>query len=171
MGRGRAPPLTTERPLSKHTFPVEAGHILMFARAIGDDNPAFVGSDGLGNGVSAAPPTFAWASAQYDPDYRLRPRPGQKWFGSARGPGGVEGETPKSGALHAEQHFEFARPIRPGDVLTVETRQGETWEKASKRGGVLTFSESVTDYRDASGELVCRARMVVVTRGQPGSAP
>jgi acyl-CoA thioesterase FadM len=83
----------------------------------------------------------------------------------------VEGETPKSGALHAEQHFEFARPIRPGDVLTVETRQGETWEKVSKRGGVLTFSESVTDYRDASGELVCRARMVVVTRGQQGSAP
>jgi len=136
----------------------------MFARAIGDESPAYVGADGSPPDAVIAPPTFAWASAQFDPNYHLRPRPDQPWFGSARGPGGRTGEAPKSGALHAEQHFEHLRPIRAGDRLTVETREGATWEKPSKRGGVLTFTERLTDYVDQAGELVCRARMVVVTQ-------
>ena len=34
---------------------------------------------------AAAPPSFAQAVAQFDPDYFLRPKPGEKWFGSAKG--------------------------------------------------------------------------------------
>ena len=66
-------------------FPVEASHILMFARAIGDSNLIYsddVHAAGTEVGSIIAPPTFAQASAQFDPDYFLRPKDGQKWFGS-----------------------------------------------------------------------------------------
>jgi hypothetical protein len=50
-------------------FPVEAGHVLAFGRALGLD-------EGLPRIGDVAPPTFAIASAQFDPHYPLRPRPG-----------------------------------------------------------------------------------------------
>lgn len=145
-------------------FPVEAGHVMMFARAIGDPNPAY--ADGL-----VAPPTFVQASAHYDPDYPLRPRIGQPWFGSGRRPTGVsaDGNPARGGGgggggtgLHAEQHFEYHRPLRPGDVLTAETKPGRRWEKQGRRAGRLVFSEVVTEFRDADGQLVVTARSVGV---------
>ncbi len=156
--------------MSKITFPVEATHIMMFARAIGDTNPVYHDAQAAKQteaGSIIAPPTFAQAVAQFDPDYHLRPKPGQKWFGSAKGPSGVDGKPPSSGGLHAEQSYEYIRPLRPGDVLTVETRPGKVWEKESKRAGKLTFRERVTEYRDQAGELVMVARGVGVTTERP----
>ena len=147
-------------------FPVEAGHIMLFARSIGDPNPAFYGSLS-GDGAVLAPPTFVQASAQFDPDYPLRPPIGEAWFGSGRdatgrtaalAPGGEGGGT----GLHAEQHYTYHRPLRSGDVLSATTRPGETWEKQGRRGGRLVFAEIVTEYRDAAGELVVTARTVGV---------
>jgi hypothetical protein len=72
------------------------------------------------------------------------------------------------GGLHAEQHFEYHQPMRPGMVLTAAMKQGDTWEKESKRGGTLKFSESVTEFRDvATGDLVVTARMVGVQTQRP----
>ena len=68
-------------------FPVEAGHILMFARAIGDENPVYTDEEAARKteaGGIIAPPTFVQASAQFDPDYFLRPKVGQPWFGSGK---------------------------------------------------------------------------------------
>ena len=161
-------------------FPVEASHILMFARSIGDTNPIYYDeahAAGTEVGSIIAPPTFAQASAQFDPDYFLRPKAGQKWFGSGATPSGAmavekektsdaKGDEKKSGSsaggLHAEQHFTYHRHLQPGDVLTGETKPGENWEKESKRAGVLKFSESITEYRDENGELVITARSVGV---------
>ena len=72
-----------------------------------------------------------------------------------------------SGGLHAEQHYEYHRPMRPGDVLAVEIRFGEVWEKESKRAGKLTFRERIVEYRDQHGELVVTARGVSVTTERP----
>lgn len=152
------------------TFPVEASHIMMFARAIGDysaeyhDLAAATGTEAAG---IIAPPTFPQAVAQFNPNYPLRLQPGQEWFGSGKNPSGVEGTPATSGGLHAEQHYEYFRPVRPGDVLTVTTHPGETWEKTSSRAGKLTFSESITEYRDQNGELVVRARSVGVKTERP----
>jgi acyl dehydratase len=151
--------------LAKITFPVEASHIMMFARAIGDTNPVYHDA-AAGKGV-IAPPSFPQAVAQFDPEYHLRPKHGQKWFGSAKGPSGIEGKPTSSGGLHAEQHYEYHRHVKPGDVLTVETKPGKTWEKESKRAGKLTFRERVTEYRDQNGELVITARGVGVTTERP----
>ena len=68
-------------------FPIEASHILMFARAINDPNPVYADADHARKtevGGIIAPPTFTQASAQFDPDYFLRPKVGQPWFGSAK---------------------------------------------------------------------------------------
>jgi acyl dehydratase len=156
--------------LSKITFPVEASHILMFARSVGETNPAYLDAEAAKAtepGGIIAPPTFPQAVAQFDPSYHLRPKPDQKWFGSAKGPSGIEGKPSSSGGLHAEQHFEYHRHLRPGDVLSVETRPGKTWEKESKRAGKLTFRERITEYRDQNGELVITARGVGVTTERP----
>jgi hypothetical protein len=156
-------------------FPVEASHIMMFARSVGDDNPIYYDGDYAKTtepGSIIAPPTFAQSSAQFDPDYFLRPKVGQPWFGSGKGPTGVKREGSGGGGgggggLHAEQHFEYHRHLKPGDVLTATTKPGNTWEKESKRAGKLVFSESVTEYRDQNGELVITARSVGVRTERP----
>jgi len=164
-------------------FPVEEGHILMFARAIGDLNPVFTDRDKAAAsevGGIIAPPTFVAASAQFDPDYFLRPKEGQPWFGSGSRPSGTapragEGESEPGDSkgergggnrvgsgLHAEQRFEYHKVVRAGDVLTATTRPGRTWEKEGRRGGTLHFGESVTEYRNQDGELVVTATSVGV---------
>jgi acyl dehydratase len=148
-------------------FPIEAGHIMLFARAIGDPNPIYCDEDRAKQtepGGIIAPPTFVQASAQFDDSYPLRPRIGEPWLGSGRNPTGVErrGSGGGGGGLHAEQHYEYHRVLRPGDVLHTETIPGKTWEKQGRRGGKLLFSELITEYRDQSGELVVTARSIGV---------
>lgn len=161
-------------------FPIEASHIMMFARSVGDSNPIYYDADYAEKteaGAIIAPPTFAQSSAQFDPDYFLRPDPEKDWFGSGKNPSGLkpkkEGEGESSGGggggggLHAEQHFEYHRHISPGDVLTAENLPGKTWEKEGKRSGKLIFNESITEYRDQNGELVITARGVGVRTERP----
>jgi MaoC dehydratase-like protein len=151
--------------MTAERFPIEAGHIMLFARAIGDPNPAYYGALSGASPVPA-PPTFVQASAQFDPDYFLRPKLDEPWFGSGANPTG----TPKQGAggggggggLHAEQHYTYHRPARAGDVLRATVRDGESWEKQGRRGGKLRFVETITEYRDQHGELVVTARGVGV---------
>lgn len=159
-------------------FPVEASHIMMFARSVADDNQIYYDEDyakGTEPGGIIAPPTFAQSSAQFDPVYFLRPKVGEPWFGSggeatgikrdSSGEGGGGGGS--GGGLHAEQHFEYHRHIGPGDVLTATNKPGKTWEKEGKRSGKLIFSETVTEYRDQHGELVITARGVGVRTERP----
>ena len=149
-------------------FLVDESHIIMFARAVGDPNPVYDPSQTAPEEM-VAPPTFAQASAQFDPDYFLRPKIGEPWFGSGKEPTGVKPKEGGSGGgggggggLHAEQHFTYHRHLRPGDVLTGTNKPGKTWEKEGKRSGKLVFSESITEYRDQNGELVITARGVGV---------
>jgi hypothetical protein len=178
------PPPTEFRVVCEHgamaveQFPVEATHIMMFARAIGDPNPAYTGQDAI------APPTFVQASAQFDPDYPLRPKLGEPWFGSAKEPTGVRRADPAApedgddntrpkgggngGTLHAEQRYEYHRPLRAGDMLIATVREGRRWEKEGKRSGKLLFVETITEYRDAAtGELVVTATGVGVRTERP----
>ena len=159
------------------TFPIEASHILMFARAVADEDSGYVGADG----PKFVPPTFLQAAAQFNPDYPLRPKGHSTWFGSGGLASGLlkEGAQNKeenkseasdeealgnrAGMLHAEQHFEFHSYPKAGDVLEVSTRPGKKWERESKRAGLLKFSETIVEYRNkATGELVATATNVGV---------
>jgi len=153
-------------------FLVEASHIMMFARSVADSNRIYYDDDyakTTESGSIIAPPTFAQSSAQFDPEYFLRPKIDEPWFGSGKEPTGV---APKSGGgsgggLHAEQHFEYHRHLQPGDVLRAEVKPGKSWEKESKRAGKLMFSETVTEYRDQNGDLVITATGVGVRTERP----
>jgi hypothetical protein len=142
--------------LTDFRFPVERGHILLFARAIGDDPAA---EEAIGESEMVAPLTFVQASAQFNPEYHLRPKVGQEWFGSGAGPGTA---PPGGGGLHAEQSFEYHKPVLAGMVLTATERVGKEWEKASGRGGRLLFAEKIIEYRDQADDLVVVARSVGV---------
>lgn len=163
-------------------FPIEASHIMMFARSIGDPNPIYYDADYAAaneTGRIIAPPTFAQASAQFDEDYPLRPKVGEPWFGSGatatgKPPEPATNDGKKSsggdgngGGLHAEQHFTYYRHIGPGDVLTLTVKPGKTWEKQSRRGGKLMFSESLTEFHNQDGELMITSRGVGVKTEKP----
>lgn len=138
-------------------FPIEPGHVMMFARALGDPAPNW------GPGA-VAPPTFVEAGAHFDPDSRVRPQPGVPWFGSAReASGGVDPWATATGsAFHAETHFEYRRHPVVGDVLIATERDGDTWEKVGRRGGRLVLRDWFVDYVDQHGEHVVTARTVSV---------
>lgn len=149
-----------------YEFPVERGHVLAFARAIGDpeaDSQLTTNADAL-----YPPLTFTKGSAQFDPEYPLRPRPGQPWNGSGKGPTGTPEVERKATGLLAEQSFEYHRPIRVGEVLHVEDRPGKTWRKHGRKGGELEFRELITEFRDAEGELVVTAIRLTVEASQLG---
>ena len=137
-------------------FPVEAGHVMMFARAIGDDNPVYrdpeYAAASEAGGV-IAPPTFSQASAQFDPDYPLRPN-GQP--GSAPA---IERPRPRTSAAPGGQAA-GARVCTPSSTsrttgpcgpatCSTATPAGTTWEKQGRRAGKLVFRETITEYRDA----------------------
>jgi peroxisomal enoyl-CoA hydratase 2 len=139
-------------------FPIEEGHIKLFARALGDDNPIYADLDYASRsplGGVIAPPTFSEAANHFDEDWPFRPRFGQPWFGSAASPSGVPGAGNGGGtAMHAETHFTYYHPLRPGMVLSVRPREGRRWEKHGPRSGRLTFSEVVSTFVDAQGTPV-----------------
>lgn len=157
-------------------FPIEAGHIMLFARSIGDANPIYYDAE-----KAIAPPTFVQASAQFTEDYGLRPKIGKRWFGSgktdmgsnapadpaAEAAGGGRGGG--GGGLHAEQHYEYHRPVLPGMVLHSVTKPGKTWEAEGRRAGKLNFSESITEYYDEDNNLVVTARSVGVRTERPAT--
>jgi acyl dehydratase len=157
-------------------FPVEAGHVMMFARAIADTNPVYHDADVANaseTGAIPAPPTFVTAGMQFDDENALRPRPGQPWFGSGREATGVKREpsSEQSGggggsSLHAEEHYEFHRPLVVGDVLHTHVVPGTTWDKEG-RSGTLQFTETITEFLDEHDELVVTARRVVVRTERP----
>ena len=159
-----------------YLFHVDPTSIMLFASAIGETNPIYYDAefaDATPLGSVIAPPTFAIAAAHWNPVYPLRgirkipaapPRPG------ASGASGAPGERASSGAggalargLHGEQRFQYHKNLEPGMQLRVTTRRGKSWEKEGRRGGVMKFSESVTEYRDADGELVVTATSVGIT--------
>jgi acyl dehydratase len=147
-------------------FPVEFGHILTFARAVGEDNPIYFDEEYAKTteaGGIIAPPTFVQAYAQFNPDTHLRPSAGKPWHGSGK----TDGFTPDNvGGLHAEQHYEYHRHLKPGDVLTATTIPGKTWEREGK-SGKLAFAETVIEYRDQVGALVITARSIIVRTERP----
>ena len=145
------------------TFPVDRTAIMLFARSLLDIRPEFTEPDSpeaQAIGGIVAPPTFTWAGSHYEPDYNLdltRPRKEPRQAPAAGGGGGGLGR-----GLHAEQHYEYFKPIHAGDTLTVTISPGDSWEKQGRRGGKLMFSEQIYEYTNQDGELCVRVRMVGV---------
>ncbi|MDT2008040.1 MaoC family dehydratase [Rhodococcus opacus] len=144
---------------------VEPSHVMMFARAIGDLDAQLpqLGSEGV-------PVTFPVAVAQFEADYELRPSSTTPWFGSGATPGSPRPTAVEGTRLHAEQHFEYHRPIRVGEDLFVTRAPGERWTKVSSRGGELEFFETLTHVVDSNGDPVVTMKSVSVIVPDRGEA-
>jgi acyl dehydratase len=105
-------------------YAVSAAKIAEFARALGDDNPAYAGE------APVAPPTFAavlsapaWQQMFDDPELELA----------------------LSAIVHGDQRFDHREPLRAGDVVSATL----TIEKVRVRVGseMITSSVVVADAR------------------------
>jgi hydroxyacyl-ACP dehydratase HTD2-like protein with hotdog domain len=134
----------TGEPVVMH---VERGKIREFARAIKDDDPLYFAT-GEAGGIMP-PVTFLQTAMLWD-DGRGRPRPP---FDLKR-------------MLHGEQEYEFLCPILAGDVLTAVSRITDLYAKPGKRGGVMNFCVTETQFTNQRGDLVARARQVTIETGQ-----
>ncbi len=114
-------------------FAVDPGRVDAFAKAVGDDG-------------SFVPPTLvtvgeiaALAQVIADPELGLD---------FAR-------------VVHGEQEYEWRRPLRPGDELSVRPRIASIRAK-----GGHEFLTVETEMRDPGGELVVLARSTLIVRGR-----
>ncbi|MEU4113055.1 MaoC family dehydratase N-terminal domain-containing protein [Kitasatospora sp. NPDC028055] len=131
------------------TAPYEVGRekIREFAVAIGDANPAYTDAEAakaLGHQDVIAPPTFPFAIA----------------FRAA----GQVVEDPELGldysrVVHGDQKFQYTRPVRAGDRLTVAVTIDNI--KSLAGNDVLTVRGEVAD---ETGEHVVTAIMTLVAR-------
>ena len=146
-------PVHPGRSAARPRFPIEAGHVLMFARSIGDPNPVYADAEAAAASEAGiiAPPTFVQAGAQFDPDYALRPDVGRPWFGSGRTrrsprPAGGEAASPAGGGGGARQAAAASTPSSTTSTTPRQgrrrahrhRRRGETWRRRP-RAGKLVF--------------------------------
>ncbi len=69
--------------------------------------------------------------------------------------------------LHGEQEFTFPNgPPKAGAVLTGTTSIGKQYEKEGKRGGSMKFSELITEFRDADGNVVATSKSTTIETGK-----
>ena len=129
---------------------VELGKIREFARATKSTNPAYVGAPG---DAPVSPGTFLITAAFWQPPEA------NPWSTIPRN---------LERLLHGEQEFTFTgEPPRAGTQLTGVSRIDRVYEKEGGRGGTMTFTETVTEFRDQDGALVAEARSTSIETSKP----
>ena len=132
---------------------VERGAIRRFAEALGDYNPIYYDEEyakGSGFPGIVAPTTFP---TSFQPSADLRE---------------LLGVGIKS-LLHAEQAFEYERPIFAGDRIYVTTRVADIYEKSGP-AGQMDVAVIEDEGRDEEGTVIYRARRTLVVRAQKETA-
>jgi hypothetical protein len=118
---------------------VEAGKVREFALATRSSDPDHLGPDPV------SPATFLQSCSWWQtPESSV-------WYGIARD---------YSRLLHGSQEMEFfGEPPLAGTELEGVMRVDKTYEKAGKKGGNMTFTEVVIEFREVgSGRLVATSR-------------
>jgi len=129
------------------TMPIERGKVREFARACMSSNPAYVDAPS-----PVSPPTFL-TTVNF-------------WMGSGTSPL-AQLDIDLRRLLHGGQEYVFhGPPPRAGTELTFQTRVDQIYEKEGRRGGTMTFVETVTEFRDPAGTLVAEARSTAIETGQ-----
>ena len=132
------------RRLSTGSATVDAAHVAAFARALRDPNPAYTGPD-----ATTAPLTYPIAfMAQALAG-------GSSTFDEL----GLNFMT----LIHGEQEFEYVRPVRVGETLTLTGRVGDIYEKTGS-SGTLDFVVLETEATDAEGKPVFFSRNILISK-------
>ena len=126
---------------------VEAGKVREFALAVRSSDPDHLGPEPV------SPPTFLQTAAWWQ-------RPENSPFA------GITRDY--SRLLHGQQEFIFhGEPPAAGTELEAVSRIDRVYTKAGKRGGEMTFTEAVIEFRDvATGRLVAESRNTGIETSQ-----
>lgn len=135
------------------SFEVDKSKIRELVQALGDENAVFIDDEAAqaaGLPGIVASPTF--------------PTLFKMW-----GEGGSVSHIKAMGGnmlrlLHGEEEYEYHTFIRPGDVITGQTKVIDIDEKKG-RSSHLDIAKMQTEYRNQRGELVVIARSTIVIRG------
>jgi hypothetical protein len=121
---------------------VEEGKIREFARAVGASHLEHAGP------AAIVPPTFLMTATFWQtPECSV-------WHG-------VERDLRR--LLHGEQEFTFhGPPPSAGTELTAQERIDSVSTKQGKRGGEMTFTTVVTEFRDSTARLVAESRTTTI---------
>jgi acyl dehydratase len=140
------------RVLSTGSAKVTADHVAAFARALGDENPLYVDPAAAKRGpfgAIVAPPTYPIA-------FMIQAMSGGA---GAFAELGLNFMT----LVHGEQEFEYVRPIRAGETLTLTGRISDIYEKSGS-SGVMDFVVLETEATDPEGRRVFFSRNTLISR-------
>lgn len=127
-----------------------------FALAVGDDTSIYVDADAAraaGYDGVVAPPTFVCETNQY----LHRPPDEEGYIGHSW-------DLPVTGArlIRGGHEYEFGRPVRPGDVITVTWRIDDIVEKVSSSGRSMLLVTSTATYQAQDGAFLARNRETMI---------
>jgi acyl dehydratase len=129
------------RVLSTGSATVTAEHVAGFAAALGDTNPEY---------ATVAPPTYPIA------------------FMTQAMSGGMDTFSELGlnfmTLVHGEQEFEYVRPVKIGETLTVTGRIADIYEKKNSAGATLDFVVLETEGKDPAGKPVFYSRNVLISK-------
>jgi acyl dehydratase len=129
------------RVLSTGTATVSADHVAAFARALGDANPEY---------ATTTPPTYPIA------------------FMTQAMAGGMDTFSELGlnfmTLVHGEQEFEYVRPPKMGETLTLTGRIADIYEKTNSAGATLDFVVLETEGKDAGGAPVFFSRNILISK-------
>ncbi|MDQ6852224.1 MAG: MaoC family dehydratase N-terminal domain-containing protein [Actinomycetota bacterium] len=127
---------------------VERGKVREFARATKSENPEY-----LDDSAPVSEPTFLVSSVFWAP-------PGANRWGKLK--------LDMRRVLDGGRDFVFhGPPPKAGTKLTSQTRVDQIYEKEGKRGGTMTFVETVQEFRDEAGNVVAEMRSTAIETGKP----
>jgi hypothetical protein len=134
---GREVTYTAPEPLSAAAF-------RYFALALGDDNPRW--REGV------APPTFICESSQYLDSRADLLSGGHRW------------DLPVAGCrlLRGGHEYEFFRPVRAGDHVTVTWRLADMTERQSADGRSMLIVTSEARYATTGGDALALNRETLI---------
>lgn len=155
---------------ARRVVAVERAPVGVFARAVKDRSPVYQdprAAAAAGFDSIPAPPTFPFAMPYWGEHPELQE--GLEPVGS-NPMWEVMGKLGPGLILHAEQEFEYTRPVMVGDVLEAEDVISDVYERETDTS-VMTFVVTETKWTvKGTGEQVVTARFNLVHRAKKPSS-
>lgn len=135
---------------------VERGAIKRFCEAVGDSNPLFTDEEYAKNGpygnVICPPGFFGWP---------IKPAPIMAEPTATMTAGFAKAGFP--GLLDGGIDYEIYIPIYSGDVIVSSAKIADVYEREVK-GGKSLFGVIEITYTNQNGDMVCKARRILIGR-------
>ena len=141
------------------TFPIEAGHIMRFAAAIGDENPIYfdeVAAQAAGYRTLVAPPTYVTHAV-------VQPRTASDLRTDGLYREGTRIRLQVDRVMFGGEEWDFLEPVCVGDEITAIVRLAAVDQKEGRKGPFVRQVRETT-FVNQFGDEVARSRMIGIAR-------